>query len=547
MTIYNKLDEAEATSEFQTGQLLLEKQMNAFDQNLATDPNFDQWGDKNTKAMSDAWDQTAKALKNTKAFNALNEWWISQKISRDKVINDRVINARINKLSGAFHSNVDATMADDMPVDQKKARLEALGSAAVATNVADPAAWEDERARLFKAIDKNDLLSRGLEQMNTQGEEAGTLWMLDPKNSQNLSEEDRKSMSTAAAQSYKLVLAVKGKKADAGNKDNFDKALNWVLEDKIPEDAYSQIEKMNWQSVPEAGVDGTAEKRAAYEMVKSAVEKAGHGGGKASTAAALAPLYDEYMGDPDHSETNKRKYIQKMLKTKGITDETSKKEFYNFVTKYDFTPADKAAVDTAKPAAGASPAELDLAKQVQMYAANYFTAHKDITDQATKNKIVQDLKDTLGDKYIKDAVTTITTGERGWFTRNTDWVRGIFGNHSVEETQHIANLIQTGKMQEAVDAKQPAATKLMSDYTEKAAQTYFAATGNKEPPIPNPSPKLRPKGDKREGMRPISELITPDKKTVYQLWLDKDKTLRWYFLPADKYKGAKDEDWTVVK
>ena len=547
MTIYGKLDEAEATSEYQSGQLRLEKMMNQFDQSLSQDPEYDTWGDKNTKAMSDSWDAATKSVKNPKALNALNEWWVGQKVSRDKAINNRIIGARIAKLSGALHTNIDETMTSDASVDQKKARIEGLGKAAVATNVADPRAWEDERARLFKTLDKNDLQSKGLAVMNQQGEEAGTLWMLDPKNSQNLTEQDRHTVSDAAGQSYKLVLAVQGKKADTENKKLFDQALNWVLEDNIPADAYSQIEKMDWKTVAEAGVDGTAEKKAAYEMVKSAVEKSGHGGGKAASDTALAPLYDEYMGDPDHSETNKRKYIQKMLKNKGIIDETSKKEFYNFVTKYDFTPADKAAVETAKPAAGASPAELDLAKQVQMYSANYFTAHKDITDQATKNKIVQDLKDTLGDKYIKDAVTTITTGERGWFTRNTDWVRGVFGGHSIDETQHIADLIQTGKMQEAVDAKQPDAAKLMGDYTTKAAQTYFAATGNKEPPLQNLKPALRPKGDKRAGLRPISELVTPDKKTVFQLWMDPDKMLRWYSLPVSKYKAAKDEDWTKVK
>ena len=308
MTIYGKLDEAEATSEYQSGQLRLEKMMNQFDQSLSQDPEYDTWGDKNTKAMSDSWDAATKSVKNPKAFNALNEWWVGQKVSRDKAINNRIIGARIAKLSGALHTNIDETMTSDASVDQKKARIEGLGQAAVATNVADPGAWEDERARLFKTLDKNDLQSKGLAVMNQQGEEAGTLWMLDPKNSQNLTEQEREQIATSAASSHKLIETIQDKKARTSNLQIKGTFIDRIFAGDLP--PTDEIAKADWKS--SAGVDSVMDREELYKLQQAKVKELSNG-----------DLWDEWQNSPEKTQDKADELMRELTGRKHTTGQMS--------------------------------------------------------------------------------------------------------------------------------------------------------------------------------------------------------------------------------
>jgi hypothetical protein len=600
MTIYGKLDEAEATSEYQSGQLRLEKMMNQFDQNLSQDPEYDTWGDKNTKAMSDSWDLATKSVKNPKAFNALNEWWVGQKVSRDKAINNRIIGARIAKLSGALHTNIDETMTSDASVDQKKARIEGLGQAAVATNVADPGAWEDERARLFKTLDRNDLQSKGLDLMNKQGLEAGAEWMLDPQNSQTLNEEERKTVTEAAAQSYNIVLGIKKKKADAENNNSLVTVNGWVASGKIPDDAVAKIlgtakdGNLQWVDLPDAGVNGSQQKDSALKLIRSTLkpdpvtdfEKQWDAAPKQDAAtrkgiidsfnqvpginstqkarlnaylnvkkggkptqededAALADWYEKVQRrELDISDSNTANNVLKQIWDNDSYAFGAKQRFSQFIAakakQEQADPTMKALYDSYKAPPGSSPEEVDISRKMGLYGAEYFEKHPEITNPKDRENIMNGLHSYFADAYIDDSIVKLSRG----FAAIPRVVASWFG--ADPERAHIADLVQQGDLQEASDAGDTVATAQLKTFTTALGQQADARfPGNAELAV---SP--RTKGPQK-GKQPLYRTLSSDQKTVYELWkIGND--INWYALPAAKAKnyvdiGEKGSDWSQVK
>jgi hypothetical protein len=554
MTIYGKLDEAEATSEYNSGQLLLEKQMNAFDQQLSQDPNIDQWGDKNTKAMSDAWDQTTKSIKNPKAFNALNDWWVSQKISRDKNINGRVIAARINRLAGTLQSNLDTTMTDqNMTIEQKKERIAKLNDDAVNTMVRHPEEAAYDLANRFKTLDKNDLQSKGLDIMNQQGEEAGTQWMLDPKNSQTLNDEERKSVSTAAASSYKLVLAVKGKKAASNNSGNLDKVNDWIMTGDVPDDAYSQILKMDWQSVQEANVDGTSDKRRAYEWIQQYEKTASgkKGGGTVEEQDELFRKYYLEYADKSFQNTdaNRRDLLdraEKDSKDRGLPIDGFMR--LRKTIKDEIPTETKSNVAAAAPTApGETVEEKKVREEATTEALLYLRKNPNINGPGEQQKVVEDFLALKKSKFVQEKIATLASGEKPLLTK-------LFGNKSAAQKDQLGEFIQTGKMSELVQGGDTQATSRLQEYEDNAAKIWRSDTGRADRAriVVNPAPI---KYGKFKGLRPIVQIMAgPDKnQDVYELRMnplggDKPGEYHWYTIPASKYLKAKDDsEWTLVK
>jgi hypothetical protein len=529
-TIYDKIDEAEAVSQFQTGKLMLNKQMNVFDQNLAKDPKIDTWDDKNSKAMDDAWKGVQGVVTNPKAANMLNDYWVQQKVARSDDINGRVIEAKANQLHAQFLDNVDSIISDNSLTSlQKKAEIRELGDKATATMVVNPAVWVEEQKRLFTQIDKNDLLSAGLNVMETQGKEAGISWMIDPKNSETLSETDRSSLATSAADSYQLILSVRGKEADTNNKKNVGTVLDWILTGKVPKDAYAQIATMNFQTVPEAGVDGVAEKAQAYEFIKAylADQEQAKKGSSMTQEEEDAQLSDWYtkvwQGQLAYTDTAIQDSAKQLFAQKVGTF-GAKQRFMKFYQGYQAKDADL--LDLYKPMQGASPEEIEISRRVIVYGQEYFEQHPEITDRAEKAGILKDIQRAASSPYITNAVKTLT----GWQNLSDTFTIWAGGDPKKIE---LAELYQNGKLQSSMSAN----SDIKRDYDNMVAVLTPPNIITAAPTAIDPT-----KNRQSDGTYALAMRVSQDKKKVYKL-VKVGNNFVWSWTNVATPKGP----WTIVK
>ena len=349
-TIYDKLNEAEAVSQFNVGQTNLQDQLNQADYARTTkgQGDFLEWGKQNEQAENDAWAQTEKLIKNPLAKKQLADWFQQQKIVRSKRVEDEIIGARINQLGGDFEYKRKRIINRPGPVDAKVTDLTQLTSQYTGMGVLN-----DQKAQLGLADDVhklyvNDHLSRTLKLMNTAGSEKAMMDMALPENHYGISQDEADKNIAAAQRSYDAVLNHKIKVAKTQSEDSLTEVSGWIASHDVPPDAASRIlgkadkDNLKFGSVsdgPDILFDGSGEQQKALKMlelndkdVRSEAEKKA----RADTAKSEKPtpiqfktygsLYEKIIGrDSTYGISDMASDITKAFASKGITGQQYQK------------------------------------------------------------------------------------------------------------------------------------------------------------------------------------------------------------------------------
>ena len=59
-------------------------------------------------------------------------------------------------------------------------------------------------------------------------------------------------------------------------------------------------------------------------------------------------------------------------------------------------------------------------------------------------------------------------------------------------------------------------------------------------------PVLNALRKRKASIQSLSEMVSPDKSTYYQLWMNDHSELLWYAIPRDSYAANRD-DWRLLK
>jgi len=279
-TIYDKLNEAEAISQFNTGQLSLQNQLNQADYARTTkgQEDFLNWGEQNEKAENDAWATTDKLVKNPLAKEHLSEWFQQQKIVRSKRVEDEIIGVRIGNLKGDFKTLRSQIIGDSsLPADQKIQRLSKLTDQYTGMGAIDPAVGQQRLEKDSHEIYSDDHLSRTLKLMNTAGSEKAMMDMALPENHYGIAQDEADKNITAAQRSYDAVLNHKIKVAKTQSEDSLTEVSGWIASHDVPPDAASRIlgkadkDNLKFGSVsdgPDILFDGSGEQQKALKMLE---------------------------------------------------------------------------------------------------------------------------------------------------------------------------------------------------------------------------------------------------------------------------------------
>ena len=313
LTIFDKLNEAEAVSQFQTGQQALSKRMNQFDQLLARDPDIDTWRDKTSEEMDKAWNDAQGLVKNPLAANMLDEWWTGQKISKGAQVNDKIIYAKTNQLHGQFLANIGAELDSDNPSEVKKANIAILGEGATSTMVVDKAAWETKKEEIFNQLDESDLLNGGVEAMTQSGKEQGILWM--NQNFPGIPQAKKEILISTAERSYDRLVTIADTKATAANSKLRDAYLTTIYSDP---DALAKINpaeivtNKGWTS--SVNVDAAEQKRYVLDLYNKLLDETKIAKTKPKDDT-LVQFYDEWdaSGQTEADRTRIKKEFQNVI------------------------------------------------------------------------------------------------------------------------------------------------------------------------------------------------------------------------------------------
>ena len=297
LTLYDKLDQAEQTSQFNVGQTQLTNAMNQFDYQRSTKgaADFLQWQDQNTKAMDEAWATIEKTIPNQGAKNQLNDWWQGQKESRSRRIESDIINARINQLGGQYDTLRKNEIDSHDPVELKVSNLTLWAQQYSDMGAVDARKAQDQLWVDAHALYKNGNLSAIQKKMEAEGTQAGFDWGNDPDSTygQRLTPEDRAQNAEAAKRSREASLALQQKKATVTSNDSLTTVTQWVAEEKIPDDAIARItgkaqkpeDNLKFPSVmdgKDAVFDGSKQQQAALKMIEIKTKQLRGGSGSAN-------------------------------------------------------------------------------------------------------------------------------------------------------------------------------------------------------------------------------------------------------------------------
>ena len=279
-TIYDKLNEAEAISQFNVGQTNLQDQLNQADyaRKTKSQGDFLEWGKQNEQAENDAWAQTEKLIKNPLAKKQLADWFQQQKIVRSKRVEDEIIGARINQLGGDFEYKRKRIINRPGPVDAKVTDLTQLTSQYTGMGVLN-----DQKAQLGLADDVhklyvNDHLSKTQAMMNQLGTVKGAAWGYDPANSQGIDDEERQRNVESAIRARKTILSIQATNAKEQADESLSSVRDWIAENNIPPDAINKImgkadkDNLKFTTVNDGGdvvFDGEGKRQQALEAIEA--------------------------------------------------------------------------------------------------------------------------------------------------------------------------------------------------------------------------------------------------------------------------------------
>jgi hypothetical protein len=610
LTIYDHLESAEETSQFNVGQTQLTNAMNQFDYERSTKGagDFLQWQDQNTEAMDKAWATVEKTLPNQGAKNQLNDWWQGQKTARSKKIEDETIRARINVLGGQYDGLRKQTINDSsMDADSKVGKLTML-----AQQYSDMGAVDAKRAQDQLWVDahglyKNANLSAITKKMDELGIQAGFDWGNDPNSDygQMLTPEDRLNNAKAAEEARKQSLTLQSERAKNSAEANVTTVMSWVTDNKVPDDASARIngtaqkpeDNLKFESVmdgPKVVYSGEDQKQKAMGLLKArtkfdpvtAFEVRWDNAEKqdAATREAITKDFDSVQGITSPMKSRLKAYLsltRGQKPTQEDEDAVLAQEYEDVqLRKVDISDAGiiaditKNVWNNDKASFGAKQrfSQFIAAKQKQEQADPSMKALYD-SYKAPPGAVPEEVEiarkmGLYGVEYFEKNPNVTNPKDRENVMKQlhdyfadpyiTDSIVKLSGGVGAiprviaswfgadPERAHIADLVQEGALQEASDAGDTMASSQYKAFTAAIGQQADSRFPGNQELAVSP----RTKGPQK-GKQPLYRTLSSDQKTVYELWkIGND--INWYALPASKAKnyvdiGDKGSDWSLVK
>jgi len=459
MTIYDKLNKADEVMQFQAGQQTLANMANQFDQQLATNPNHDKWMEDNETFQSQAFDTVSKTMKNQGAINALNTWWDSNKIERNKQLNGKIISARIGENLGLLQNNVDSVMKGAGDAEAKKAKILEFLNGAESTNLLDKEQVVKTKDSLFQKIDgdaaetnaRNELYQKGMNVDDVNNE---------VYNNHLLSDEQKASITRIISADYAHSQAML--------KEKQTKEIS-----QIETDAFNKIDHGTWgqkdmdsldASSPQLGPGAAAAYHIIHDYMKSVDKERNGGSGTQESHAAVTALYDEWLNTTDHSSENAHRFGVRLSNIKDHTA-ADDREWFNMV-KQPLNPQDEGLLKQYSPNAAQTPAEKSASQETIKDGYQALAQNSDKTI-AQKKQILSDINDVNTSKYINKQMGKIWTGEPNFL----GWT-GIS-----QQERDFGELINSGKLAEAVKAEDPIATQRWNEFRQQSAASLSGITG----------------------------------------------------------------------
>jgi hypothetical protein len=249
LMIAGKLDQAELASQYNNGQEILRRNLNQFELNLQSDPNWREYPSKLAAAESDWWAQIDSVVKHQGAKNALQEWWMTARDSAEHRVGQAQLNAQGNAILGTYQQNVDALAKDPtVAPDGKKARWEELTRPLVQSLLIDPQTAEIRRQAFYHAADllgaENGVMAI-IRQPGPDGLpnfDAARVFVADPSNPlmQNLTEDERQSLDSHIT-SLEAVQDKQDSRANDKTEVDLAKEYSNIIENDLPPVTFKQL------------------------------------------------------------------------------------------------------------------------------------------------------------------------------------------------------------------------------------------------------------------------------------------------------------------
>ena len=193
-TVYDKFREAKTTSAFLNGQQLLASQVNQFNQGLAQDTDYDNYGTKWATYKDEAWGNAVKTVKDTDALNALNEWWNTQSIEQGKRVNEYAINGQMGQIRSDSYKRLQTAANRDLPFEQNDAEVNRLLALGVKTGVFHPDEAQDLYSKISGEMATRDFNRQGMQFLQQNGLIPFAEWVNDPSNVPEITDMSKRSL-----------------------------------------------------------------------------------------------------------------------------------------------------------------------------------------------------------------------------------------------------------------------------------------------------------------------------------------------------------------
>ena len=145
-TVADKLDAAEATTQFNNGQESLRRSVNQFSLDLQSDPDWKNYQNKGAKFIDQQNQLIDKLATNGRAKQMLQQWWMDQRDTLSARVGEEQLKGRRNETIGTANKNINDTMQDvvsgTIDAETGKAKLRALQDPLVRSNMVDRATAE---------------------------------------------------------------------------------------------------------------------------------------------------------------------------------------------------------------------------------------------------------------------------------------------------------------------------------------------------------------------------------------------------------------------
>lgn len=197
-TVADKMDAAEATTQFNNGQESLRRSTNQFYLGLQGDPNWKGYQEKGAKFVNDQNQLIDKLATNPRAKQALQQWWMSQRDSLEVKVGQAAYDGRSNETLGTATKSINGVMQDvvsgTLDAESAKAKLRVLQNPLVQSNLVDKDVAEDNYKKWDHTIDVGSTTHQAfslLRQKTADGLpnfQAAHDFLSDPKNTPGLSD-----------------------------------------------------------------------------------------------------------------------------------------------------------------------------------------------------------------------------------------------------------------------------------------------------------------------------------------------------------------------